>query len=31
MKVRVPTTPAEIGKKVGKDPVYVEQLFDRCP
>ena len=25
MKVRVPTTPAEIGKKVGKDPVYVEQ------
>ena len=29
MKVRVPTTPAEIGKKVGKDPVYVEQLFDQ--
>ena len=29
MKVRVPTTPAEIGKKVGKDLVYVEQLFDQ--
>ena len=29
MDVRVPTTPAEIGKKVGKDPVYVEQLFDQ--
>ena len=29
MKVRVPTTPAEIGKKVGKDPVYVEQRLGR--
>ena len=26
MKVRVPTTPAEIGKKVGKDPVYVGRI-----
>ena len=24
MKVRVPTTPAEICKKVGKDPVYAQ-------
>ena len=26
MDVRVPTTPAEIGKKVGKDPVYVGRV-----
>ena len=29
MKVRVPTTPAEMSKKTGKDPVYIEQLFDQ--
>ena len=29
MDVRVPTTPAEMSKKTGKDPVYIEQLFDQ--
>ena len=33
MKVRVPTTPAEIGKKVGKDPNkkfnYIEKLYPK--
>ena len=29
MKVRVPTTPAEMSKKTGKDPAYIEQLFDQ--
>ncbi len=29
MDIRVPTTPEAIGKKMGKDPAYIKDMFDK--